>query len=205
MASAMNESTDQTPPASERSQSPSPSSSSRLCQACLSVLNTAGLELEEYYPHHYSLKDFIEAAHSGCYICSWLFSALSINEQQNLEQMDQGILPESLTSEHTPSITDNNSSPAELYLRYGLDDSGLFWFDKSTSWISFTGMLLRIPIWTSAVQIHFRLNPKFEQYIPPHARAYASPLVHMWTSVAHHLYELQDSSHSILTGTYDGL
>lgn len=159
----------------------SPSQSTRLCQACLSVLAQDDLEVERDYPHHSTLKAFVEASDMRCYVCSWLLSQVHEDDQSILRQLAEGIVPH-----HWPKIvekgeTTDTGAPdprAELKdrLRKVIGTSG-----ETVSWVSFMTMRIEAPADSEGgCKISAYLNPSYEGYFPLHGRIHDILLKNYW-------------------------
>lgn len=156
-------------PESGRGQSSS--QPTRLCQACLSVLARDDLEVGRDYPHHSTLKAFVEASDMTCYVCSWLLSQIWVKHRNILGQLAEGTTPHHMIVEEGETTDTGASDPrAELIdrLRIGNEMSG-----ESVSWGSFTTMRIEAPdIYESCYQISAYLNPSYEGYFPLERGAY---------------------------------
>lgn len=202
---------DQTSRASGSSRSSS--QPSHLCQACLSVLSRDSLELTKWYPHHRSLDSFTEASHTRCHVCSYLFSSLDVDDQENLELLAAGRVPDRkaidkkvIVGSDFSDLTETHPDPArrDAYFR----DS----FGQTTSWASFTMMKLKQweawgpldannPRHAAYWQIQVRLNPMYEAYIPPRLKAHRSSLKELWKTVG---FSLSSTAHAPLVLTQQG-
>lgn len=177
----MEHTTDKNSPTSGSGQSTS--QPSRLCQACLSVLKRDGLELETYYPHHSTLRAFIEASKIRCYVCSWILSQVPENDQRILERLAQGKAPDYMTVEEDEN-TDTGVSDPRAKLRDCLRDRFGAW-DESVSWDSFTAMEIRPWVGSQDCRrISVYLNPSHEGYFPLDTRVHDTFLSNYWKALA---------------------
>lgn len=203
----MDEATDETSRASSSSQSFG--QTPHLCEACLSVLARDNLELTRYYPHHSNLEAFIEAYHTRCYVCSYLFSLLKdVGDQENLELLARGKPPDEkiinkhrVVSVHLTDFRENHPDPVQRAARFREH------YDQPTSFVSFTMMRLRRwdswgpldpnnPRDAAYWQIQALLNPMYEAYIPPPLTAYRSSLRDLWKNVS---FDIDSKSPLVLT------
>lgn len=205
------EATDQTSRASGSSRSSS--QPSHLCQACLSVLSRDSLELTKWYPHHRSLDSFTEASHTRCYVCSYLFSSLDVDDQENLELLAGGRVPDRkaidkkvIVGSDFSDLTETHPDPTkrDAYFRGS--------FGQTTSWVSFTMMKLKQweawgpldannPRHAAYWQIQVRLNPMYEAYIPTHLKTHRNSLKELWKTVG---FSLSSTAHAPLILTQQG-
>lgn len=157
-----------------------------LCQACLSVLERDNLELKKVYPHHPSVKAFIEACSMKCFICSNLLSKLDIDDQENLMLLAEGKVPDRKIAnkmirhwEDLSEFREKYSDPVERDSRFRKN------YGEPSSWISFTMMDLTHwwPKSRGPHNIQIQLNPMYEAYHPPHLSAYRSSLKTLWRTV----------------------
>lgn len=154
-----------------------------LCQACLSVLKRDNLELKKVYPHHTSVKAFIEACYTRCLICSNLLSKLDIDDQENLMLLAEGKVPDRKIANkmirHWVDVSEfreKYSDPAERDARFRKN------YGEPTSWISFT--MMNLTQWLGYFNIQIQLNPMYEAYHPSHLSAYRSSLKTLWKTVS---------------------
>lgn len=171
---------DQDPCASGSSQSFS--QPPHLCQACLSVLERDNLELKKVYPHHLSVKAFIEACYTGCFICSNLLSKLDIDDQENLMLLAEEKVPDRKIANkmirHWVDVSEfreKYSDPVERDARFRKN------YGEPTSWISFT--MMNLTQWLGYFNIQIQLNPMYEAYHPSHLSACRSSLKTLWKTV----------------------
>lgn len=143
----------------------SPTQSTRLCQACLSVLARDDLEVERNYPHHGTLRAFVEASDMRCYVCSWVLSPLPENGQSILRLLAKGTNPHHMIVEEGKTTDPGASDPrAKLIdrLRKIIGARG-----ESVSWVSFTTMRIEAPTdFEGYRKISAYLNPSYEGYFP---------------------------------------
>lgn len=208
----MNKASDKTPHTSGGSRSSS--QPSHLCQACLSVLARDNLELTKWYPHHSSLDSFIETSHTRCYVCSYLFSSLDIDDQQNLKLLATGKVPDQKAVNKKVIVGSDFSDFRETHPDpVKRDASFRESFGQTTSWVSFT--MVKLTQWeawgpldannprdAAYWQIQVRLNPMYEAYVPPHLKAHRSSLKELWTTVG---FDLRSTAHAPLVLTQQGM
>lgn len=172
---------DEPSPASSTKQSTS--QPSLLCQACQSVLTRDKLNFDEFHPHHSSLETFIEASGVRCYICSWLFSGLSVDTQDSLRLLVEGRLQDNMNMEEA-QITDGGISNSKTEFLDHIGGRMTKW-DKSVSWVSFTGMQI-VSTRGPYLQVWVQLNPLYTGYFPLKTNIYDKSLKAMWEKVANH-------------------
>lgn len=157
---------------------------SRLCQACLSVLGRDGCELNKSYPHHSTLRAFIEAASNmRCYVCSWLLSQVHEDDQSILRRLAEGITPDHVIVEEDESTdTGVSDSRAEL-----LDDvrNAIGTWSNSISRVSFTVIrigILVIPNRYRSISVY--LSSSYEGYFPLNTGVSDSSSKKCWQKLA---------------------
>lgn len=175
---------------SPESGSEQPSSQpTRLCQACLSVLARDNLEVERDYPHHSTLRAFVEASNTKCYVCSWLLSQVWEDYRNTLGQLAEGITPHYMIVEEGET-TDTGASDLRAELIYQLRKVNAFQkvnetSGESVSWVSFTTMRIEAPAsYESCCKISAYLNPSYEGYFPLDREIYNRLLRDYWLRLA---------------------
>lgn len=157
----------------------SASQSSRLCHACLSVLTRHDFQEYKCYPHHDSLKAFMEASRKRCYICSWMLSILPESYEESLRALAQGMISDNMIATDTQdSVSDSIRAGLPQILRIG--KSWLKWDSR----VRFTGMHIRRgrPA-DDEVMIAIYLNPSYKGYFPLNTRIYDNWLSDFWGKV----------------------
>lgn len=165
----------------------SASQPSRLCQACLSVLERDGLELGTCYPHHSTMRGFVEASNTRCYVCSYLLSRLQRHWPQSLrvilEQLAEGEALDRIFVEEDEDIISGVSYP-RADLRSCLRDVIETW-DESVSWVSFTVMRIEARVGSEDYRrVSVYLNPSHEGYFPLDTGVYDNLLWDYWRFLA---------------------
>lgn len=160
--------------------------SSRLCQACLSVLEQDGLNLGIFYPHHSTMRDFIKASNTRCYVCSDLLSRFQKLWPQLMvifEQLAEGeALDRIFVGKDADKIRSVSDSRAEL--RSCLRDVIETW-DESVSFVSFTVMRIKARVGSEDYRrVSVYLNPSHEGYFPLDTGVYDNFLWDYWRFLA---------------------
>lgn len=150
---------------------------SHLCQACVSALTMDELEVDRIYPHHRSLRSFLDAHQMGCYICSRLLHRISDHDHYSLQLLAEGKMPE-------PAHGDPDCSPSDRrFLRsthrtMNRIERGWRLRAHGGSFVSLTG--LRID---DLMEIEIRLNPAYDGALSAGKKLYeAAPSI--WKDVA---------------------
>ncbi|KAI3390755.1 hypothetical protein diail_8693 [Diaporthe ilicicola] len=171
-------------PAHTPSKTQSSSQSSHLCQACLSVLTRADLELDKIYAHHSTLADFIEANDTRCYICSWLLSSMPGPEGllENLKLLTEGKIPDYLVREKTNTEDADTWGSSDVRTNKPRKPSG--WWDCDTSWVSFTGMHIEGSSSGTHLRVWLKVNRLYEVKFPVDTRDYDKELRKLWDLVS---------------------
>lgn len=153
--------------------------SSRLCHACLSVLTRQDFQEHKCYPHHDSLKAFLEASRRKCYICSWMLSVLPESYQENLEALAEGMISDNMiATDIQNSVSD--SIRASLPRTLGIGKLWLKWGSR----VLFTGIQIRrLRPSDDEVMIAIYLNPSYKGYFPFSTRVYDNWLSDFWVKV----------------------
>lgn len=162
---------------------PSPSQPTRLCQACLYVLERDNLEVQKNYPHHNTLRAFVEASNMRCYVCSWLLSQVWEDSRNILGQLAEGIIPHQMIVEEGETTDTGASDPrAELINRLrNINGEG----SESVSWVSFTTMRIEaLAESEGCCKISAYLNPSYEGYFPLDGGLYDTLLKDYWIKLS---------------------
>lgn len=140
----------------------SPSHSTRLCPACLSVLARDDLEVDRNYPHHDTLRAFVEASDMRCYVCSWLVSKLCEHAQSILRRLAKGTNPHHLIVEEGET-TDTGASDRRVRATDHLRDVNEL-CAQTVPWVSFTTMRIEPAFGGSCYKILALHNPSYKGY-----------------------------------------
>lgn len=169
---------------SPKSDSGQSASQPRLCQACLSVLARDDCEARRSYPHHSTLRAFIEAASNiRCYVCSWLLSHLDEDEQIVLRRLAEGITADDMIVEEDENTDTGVSDPRAELLDCVRDVIGTW--DESVSGVSFTAMRIgALDDSEGCRKISVYLSPSYEGYFPLDTGVYDNLLKKYWKSLA---------------------
>lgn len=150
------------------------SQASHLCQACLSALTMHDLEGGRTYPHHSSLRSFLDACQRRCYICSPFLLDIPEEYHRILQLLAEGKLPEP-TDESNSISTDEDFPSAIGYRRW---KSSI----RKDELVSLSGLRIeRRP--GNIMEIVLCLNPDYDEALPAGIKLYeAHPRV--WSSVS---------------------
>lgn len=174
----------------------SPRQLSRLCQACLSVLTSENLELREVYSHHNDLKGFVVASRMRCYICSWLFAALSQDSQERLGLLAEGRLPGDMVVRGANLIDgrDFSDERAKLsdFIQKNVTPSMRKKPSEDETGASFTVMEIEPRPWIPKT-ISVLLNPSYEGYFPLLIPVYDGWLRELWETVTSELSTIEST------------
>lgn len=152
---------------------------SHFCQACLSALTMDELEVGKTYPHHRSLRSFLDAHQMKCYICSHLLHFISEHEHKALQLLAEGKMPEPTYDDSDSSLSDHSSLPSTHETMDGLEH--LWRFACGGSYVSLTG--LGIHSFGDTMEIKIRLNPAYDEALPAGIKLYeATPSI--WNRVS---------------------
>lgn len=155
----------------------------RLCPACLSVITRQDFERKRCYPHHRSLKRFLEASSMGCYICSWMFEALPISHQEVLMARAEDRISDNMVALDSDDSTSNHRAD----FRDSLQREQTVWSVKWGSRVSFTGMVIAQPINVGdEADVSILLHPSYKGYFPPNTTLYDGWLKNFWEDMVKH-------------------
>lgn len=150
---------------------------SYLCQACVSALTMDELEVGRTYPHHGSLRSFLDAHQMGCYICSRLLHRISEHDHYSLQLLAEGKMPESAHGDPDCSPSDRRFLRSTRRTRNRIE-RGWRLRDYGGSFVSLTG--LRID---DLMEIEICLNPAYDGALSAGKKLYeAAPST--WNDVA---------------------
>lgn len=157
---------------------------SHLCQACLSALTMDELEVGRTYPHHRSLRSFLDAHQMGCYICSRLLHRISEHEHNSLQLLAEGKMPEPTDGDSDCSPSDDNSLPSTREI---MDEIEHEWRHEAHggSYVSLTG--LRIYNNDDLMQVAIRLNPAYDEALPAGVKMYEA-IPSIWKDVSDSIF-----------------
>lgn len=152
---------------------------SHLCHACVSVLTMDELEVDRIYPHHRSLRSFLDAHQMKCYICSHLLHLFSEHEHKALQLLAEGKMPEPTHGDSDCSSSDDCSLSSTQEF---MDEMEYSWrlHARGGSYVSLTGILIHID--EDMMEISIRLNPAYDEAFPAGIKLYeATPSI--WKDV----------------------
>lgn len=157
---------------------------SHLCHACVSALTMDKLEVDRTYPHHRSLRSFLDAHQMKCYICSHLLHLISEHQHKALQLLAEGKMPEPTHEDSDCSSSDDSSLPS---MQKTMDEMEYSWryHARGGSYVSLTG--LRVHIDEDTMKIAILLNPAYDEALPAGIKLYeATPSI--WNDVSDSLF-----------------
>lgn len=149
---------------------------SHLCHACVSALTIDELEVDRIYPHHRSLRSFLDAHQMGCYICSRLLHRISEHDYYSLQLLAEGKMPEPAHGDPDCSPSDRRSLRSTRDVMVRIERRWRF-RGHGGSFVSLTGLRIY-----DLMKIEIRLNPAYDEALSAGKKLYeAAPSI--WEDV----------------------
>lgn len=138
------------------------------------------LEVGRTYPHHGSLRSFLDARQMGCYICSRVLHRISEHDHYSLQLLAEGKMPEPAHGDPNCNESDRRFLRSLRRTKNGIERRWRF-RAHGESFVSLTG--LRTYVHDHLMGIEICLNPAYDEALSAGKKWYeAAPS--MWKDVA---------------------